>query len=48
MFPTGKNRISLGIPCILQNFWHKKGPEYFNQLPFNVLSKQKICEMKAL
>ena len=48
MFSAGQNRIPLGILCILQNFWHKKGPEYLYQLPFDVLPQQTICEMKAL
>ena len=32
----------------MQNFWHKKGPEYLYQVPFDVLLNQTTCEMKAL
>ena len=49
MFSTGKNWIlnTLGILCLPQKFWPRKGPEYLYQL-FNVFPKQTKCEMKAL
>ena len=50
MFFIGKSGIlnALVILRILQKFLYKKGPEYLHQLPFDVLPKQTICEIKAL
>ena len=49
MFSTGKNwnLNTLGILCIPQNFWPRKGPEYLYQL-FDVLPTQTTRGMKAL
>ena len=45
----GKNGIlnSLRILHIPQNYGLRKDPEYFYRL-FDVLTKQKICEIKVL
>ena len=47
IFPLGKIEFlnTLGILCIPQNFWPKKGSEY--QL-FDVLPEQTTCKMKVL
>ena len=49
MFSTGKNWIlnTLGILCMPQIFWHRKGPEYLYRL-IDDLPKQTTSEMKVL